>query len=259
MQMSEEEPRQCYPTEIAGIMAVAARMIIMAGFGVVVLSPCCGCRRVGGIDVDEVPRIEGEVRQLGFTVDDLDSPPDGWDVTHTGDGAGSRWTVVADETAPSGSGYVMAQTAVSPRAVFNLCVLRDARYADLKLSVAFKPVDGRIDQGGGLVWRYVDANNYYVCRFNPLEDDLRLYKVIAGKRRQLASVDLELGDREWHTLTMTMKGDLIVCEVDGTSVAVRDETLTEAGRIGFWTKADARTYFDTLRVTGAEGASRENL
>lgn len=249
----------CYQTEIAGIMAVAARMIIMAGFGIVVLSPCCGCGRNGDIDIDEVPRIEGEVRQLGFTADDLDSPPDVWEVTRTGDGDGSRWTVVADQTAPSGSGYVIAQTAESPRAMFNLCVLEDARYTDLTLSVAFKAVEGRIDRGGGLVWRYVDANNYYVCRFNPLEDNLRIYKVITGKRRQLVSVDVELRDGVWHTLTMTMKGHLIVCEVDGTRVAVRDGTLTDAGRIGFWTKADARTYFDTLSVTGAEAASREEL
>ena len=32
------------------------------------------------------------------------------------------------------------------------------------------------------------AKNYYVARFNPLEDNFRLYKVLAGKRIQLATV-----------------------------------------------------------------------
>lgn len=229
-------------------MQFATRMIIMTGL-VTTLSPCCGCGHNPESDVSE-PRIDGELRPLGFTAAEVDTLPQGWEVARTGDGDGSRWVVVADETAPSGSGYVIAQTAASPRSMFNLCVFEDARYADLNLEVGFKAVDGRIDQGGGLVWRYLDANNYYVCRFNPLEDNLRVYKVVAGKRHQLASVDVERPARQWHTLTATMKDDLIVCSVDGTRLGVRDGTLREPGRIGLWTKADARTYFDTLSVTG---------
>jgi hypothetical protein len=71
---------------------------------------------------------------------------------------------VADETAPSRSGYVLAQTAKSPGGVFNICVAEDTRYKDVELSVSFKAVAGDSDQGGGFVWRYQDANNYYICR-----------------------------------------------------------------------------------------------
>ena len=35
-----------------------------------------------------------------------------------------------------------------------------------------------MDQGGGPVWRYQDANNYYIARMNPLEDNYRVYKVV---------------------------------------------------------------------------------
>lgn len=222
----------------------------MAGL-VAALSPCCGCGRNSDAEVSE-PAIDGELRRLGFTAAEVETSPQGWEIARTGDGDGSRWLVVADATAPSGSGYVVAQTAVSPRSMFNLCVLEDSRYADLKLSVELKAVNGRIDQGGGLVWRYLDANNYYVCRFNPLENNLRIYKVIAGRRHQLASVDVKLPAGQWHTLTVTMKDDLIVCSIDGTWLGVRDGTLREPGRIGLWTKADARTCFDTLSVTGSD-------
>jgi hypothetical protein len=91
------------------------------------------------------------------------------------------WQVVADATAPSKSGYALAQTAESPSAMFNLCVAEGPKYKDVEASVAFKAIRGKKDQGGGIVWRYQDANNYYIARMNPLEDNYRVYKVVAGK------------------------------------------------------------------------------
>lgn len=228
------------------------RRVHLAATRAAVLAIVAGC----GPNADHValPAIEGKTRTLAFSSNDEGSVPSAWVVERTGSGEGSTWQVVADESSPSGTGYVLAQTAESPRSMFNLCVVEESRYTDLRLRVAFKAVEGEVDQGGGLVWRYVDANNYYVCRFNPLEDNLRIYKVIAGKRQQLASVDAELPAGHWHTLTGTMQGSLIVCDVDGAQLNVRDDTLKDAGRIGLWTKADARTFFDALSVTGIEGS-----
>src|SRR5206468_1311132 len=94
--------------------------------------------------------------------------PPGWTAAKTGQGEGSVWKVVEDSSAPSGS-KVLAQTAAGPGALFNLCVADGTSLQNLELSVAFKAVQGKADQGGGLVWRYSDANNYYIARFNPLE------------------------------------------------------------------------------------------
>lgn len=233
-------------------MRVTGTKMVIAAFAMMVLFPCCGCGQASEFSSNETPQVGGDLRRFAFTAADVDRLPEGWEIAQTGGGDGSRWAVVADATAPSNSGYVIAQTAESPRSMFNLCIVEGRRYADLTLHVAFKAVAGEVDQGGGLVWRYVDANNYYVCRFNPLEDNLRIYKVIAGSRQQLASVDVELASDQWHNLTATMQGDQIICGVDGTNLSVRDDTLTDAGRIGLWTKADARTHFDTLSVTGNE-------
>lgn len=222
----------------------------MTLFGIAVLSPCCGCSQNAEPVYHSAPVIEGETREWTFAADEVHRVPSSWDVAQTGKGEGSVWKVVADDSAPSGAGYVLAQTAESPRSMFNLCVVEGVHYRDVKLSVAFRAVAGKVDQGGGFVWRYVDANHYYVCRFNPLEDNLRIYKVVVGKRTQLASVDVELAGDGWHTLTVAMQGDLIVCDVDGTQLSVRDETLTDAGRIGLWTKADAQTHFDQFTATG---------
>jgi hypothetical protein len=160
--------------------------------------------------------------------------------------------VVADDTAPSKSGYALAQTAEGPNALFNLCVAEGPGLKDVEIAVAFKAVRGTHDQGGGLVWRFQDANNYYVARMNPLEDNYRLYKVVAGRRMQLATKeDLKVPANEWHTLKVKQVGDRIECFLDGKKVLEgRDDTFQKAGKVGLWTKSDAQTFFDALKVSG---------
>src|SRR5947209_574555 len=115
-------------------------------------------------------RANGE-KAVRFAKGDIGKVPEGWKAAQTNQGKGSVWKVVADATAPSGTGLVLAQTAESPSPVFNLCVATSTRSRDVQAGVAFKAVRGKNDQGGGLVWRYQDANNYYVARMNPLEDN----------------------------------------------------------------------------------------
>lgn len=179
--------------------------------------------------------------------------PAGWKADKTGQGEGSVWKVVADPTAPSKSGFVLAQTAESPRPMFNLCVAQDTNAKDVEVSVAFKAVRGKIDQGGGVVWRYQDPNNYYIARYNPLENNLRVYKVIAGKRIQLATQEgLEAKAGEWHTLRVehAVRKNEIECYLDGKMLVSVDgeSTIDKAGKVGLWTKADAQTYFDEFKV-----------
>jgi hypothetical protein len=192
-------------------------------------------------------------RSLAFHKDDLGKVPAGWKSDQTGKGEGSSvWKVMADDTAPSKSGYVLAQTAESPIRVFNLCVIEDGKYKDVEVSVAFKAVAGKNDQGGGIVWRYQDADNYYLARMNPLEDNYRVYKVTSGKRTQLETKEgLKVPAGEWHTLTIHQKGDQIECHLDGKKyLEVKDDTFTKAGKVGLWTKADAQTRFDDLKISG---------
>jgi hypothetical protein len=191
-------------------------------------------------------------RGFRFSKDDSGKVPAGWKAAQTGKGEGSVWKVVADDTAPSKTGYVLAQTAESPGAVFNICVAQDTEYQDLEISVAFKAIRGKNDQGGGLVWRYQDASNYYIARVNPLEDNFRLYKVVAGKRIQLDTKEhLKVPAGEWHRIKVKQQGDHIECFLDGEKMLdAKDDTFQKAGKIGVWSKADAQTYFDDLKVRG---------
>jgi uncharacterized protein (TIGR03067 family) len=198
---------------------------------------------------------------LRFGKGDLDKVPAGWKVDKTGKGDGSVWKVVADETAPSKTGFVLAQTAVSPNAMFNLCVSDKPELKDLEAKVAFKAVKGENDQGGGLVWRYQDANNYYICRCNPLENNFRVYKVVDGLRQQLATTQDEVMAKtgEWHTLSIKQVGNQIECSLDGKKLLeAKDDTFTKAGKVGLWTKADAQTYFDDLHVVPLTSTAKED-
>jgi hypothetical protein len=194
---------------------------------------------------------EHPLRLFRFGKADVGKLPKGWTADKTGTGAGSVWKVVADDTAPSKKGYVLAQTAESPGPLFNLCVAENTSYKDVEASVAFKAVKGDKDQGGGIVWRYQDANNYYVARMNPLEDNYRLYKVVAGKRVQLATKeDLKVPVGTWHTLMIKMTGDQIECFLDGKKyLEGKDDTFSKAGKVGLWTKADAQSFFDDMQIT----------
>jgi hypothetical protein len=196
---------------------------------------------------------EDKARVFRFSKDDVGKLPAGWMADKTGKGEGSVWKVVADATTPSKTGYAIAQTAEGPDALFNLCVAKESSFKDGEISVAFKALKGKEDQGGGIVWRWKDADNYYICRMNPLEDNFRVYKVVAGKRMQLATTknDVKVPVGEWHTIKITMQGEQIECSLDGKKLLeAKDDTFKEAGKVGLWTKADAQTEFDNLTVTG---------
>lgn len=196
---------------------------------------------------------EPKAVKYDFEADKAGGMPKGWTVTKTGTDEGSVWTVAEDKTAPKGA-KVLAQTAESPSAVFNLCVADDTAFADVDVSVSFKTVKGKTDQGGGIVWRYQDEKNYYVARYNPLEDNYRLYHVVDGKRTQFGGKEkLVAKAGEWHTLTVKMVGGAITCSLNGkVEIEAKDATFTKAGKVGLWTKADARTYFDDFQAKGAK-------
>jgi hypothetical protein len=181
--------------------------------------------------------------------------PTGWSVAYTGKEKGSEWKVVADPTTPSKSGFALAQVAKSPNATFNLAVLDTSEFGDLEIDVAFKAVKGEVDQGGGVVWRYLDANNYYICRMNPLENNFRYYRVVDGIRKQLGSKgDLTIKAGSWHRIKVQAVGKKITCWLDGDKLLEgEDDTFLKPGKVGLWTKADAQTYFDDLKVTPLEG------
>ncbi|MCD6211985.1 MAG: DUF1080 domain-containing protein [Sulfurovum sp.] len=177
--------------------------------------------------------------------------PIGWKVDATNPGGDlASWQVVRDKSAPSSS-QVLALTSINHNnaAAFNLCWTDSISFLDGEIEVKFKASTGSVDQGGGVIWRVLDAENYYIARFNPLEDNFRLYSVKNGTRRELAGASVSLPAGEWHTLKIVQKGDRYAGYLNGKKyLEGRDDTFLKRGGAGLWSKADAVTSFDDFSV-----------
>ncbi len=190
------------------------------------------------------------VASYNFDKEQAGKVPSGFSFSKTGQGSNGRWVVQIDPTAPSGK-RVLAQVDADdtdyrfPIALVNQCAARD-----LRLSVKCKAVSGRVDQAAGLVFRYQDANNYYITRANALEDNVRLYRVVKGERKQIGDWHGHVAPGEWHAYQVQAQGDHIQVFWDGKKVIdTYDQTFLSEGKVGVWTKADSITYFDDLTIT----------
>jgi len=157
-----------------------------------------------------------------------------------------QWTVEEMPGAPSGT-KVLVQRAT--RNAFDVIVAPPGPYTDVDVSVKFKPISGREDASGGIVFRFADGR-YYVVRANALEDNFRLYAYDRG-RRQLASASVKppaLG--HWHSLRVVAVGDHIQAWLNGALYLDHRDPRFKSGRIGLWTKADSITAFDDLVIRG---------
>src|SRR5213079_527693 len=127
--------------------------------------------------------------------------PGGWTATKTGTGQ-AEWTVEKDDTAPS-KPNVLKQ---SGQATYPVCIKDDANIKDGFVEVKFKPIAGKDDQAGGLVWRAKDSDKYYVARANALEDNVTIYHTINGRRTEKKRTEMKVSSNEWHTLHVDFKG-----------------------------------------------------
>lgn len=175
--------------------------------------------------------------------------PEGWkiDATHPGKRL-AEWKVTSDASAPT-KPNVLTLTKPSD-STFNLCWANGVRFKDGTIEAKVRANTGEEDQGGGLIWRVRDGNNYYIARCNPLERNFRLYYVKDGRRHQLDNAKTDVKTGEWFVLKIAQKGDAITAWLNGLELLhAKDRTFSEEGGVGFWTKADAATSFDDLVIS----------
>jgi hypothetical protein len=156
-----------------------------------------------------------------------------------------QWAVEDMAGAPSGN-RVLVQRATTNE--FNV-IVAPVSYTDIDVTMRFKPISGREDASGGIVFRFTDGK-YYVVRANALESNFRLYSYDRG-RRQIAGASVKtpaLG--QWHTVRVVAVGDHMQAWLDGTLHLDHRDARFKSGRVGLWTKADSITAFDDLVVRG---------
>jgi hypothetical protein len=188
-------------------------------------------------------------QMVTFAEAEIGKGPHDFEPALTGNGSSGRWEMVKDDTAASGK--AVAQTSADPTDYrFPLLIYTPTVLADVEATIRFKAMSGKVDQAAGVAVRLVDRNNYYVVRANALEDNVRLYRMSAGKREQFAGMNVRVTAGEWHTLTLRARGNHFVVSYDGNELfGAKDDRLGSPGKVALWTKADSVTRFDRLTIT----------
>jgi len=188
----------------------------------------------------------GSIDLSRFAVGPL--PPEFLTSWRTGKGAIGDWRVVEDASASQGK--AIAQMSADPTDYrFPLAVYQPVAVQDVEASVRFKAVSGKGDQAGGLAVRLADADNYYVVRANALEGNVNLYRVVKGRRQQMAGASARVSSGAWHTLALRAEGDQLSVSFDGKPLLTHsDRTFAGLGKVALWTKADSVTRFDRLET-----------
>jgi hypothetical protein len=191
--------------------------------------------------------------QTGVTMIAIDkmivgAAPAGFEFARTGQGGPAQWTVATDPTASSGHSIEQTSTDRTDYR-FPLAVYQNTSAQNVDLTVHFKAVAGKVDQAGGIAVRLADADNYYVVRANALEDNVRFYRVVKGRREQLEGANIKVTANQWHQLGLRAEGERFTITFDGKQLfTATDRTFTGAGKVALWTKADSVTRFDRIEI-----------
>lgn len=185
-------------------------------------------------------------RTFTFENDPVGAPPAEFEFARTGRGAEGKWVVALER---GGKNHVLLQSSADKTDYrFPVAVVKNESFRDVTLTVRARPLAGEIDQGFGLVWRYRNADNYYITRCNALEDNCTIYHVINGSRRPFQNHPVRVATSVWHTLKMEARGNHFIVWFDGAKVLdARDDTF-QSGQVGLWTKADSVIEFDDFAV-----------
>src|SRR5436189_134716 len=180
-----------------------------------------------------VVAVTGQTVKLDFEKDEVGKPPKGFSFALTGQGKPGVWIVKKDDQS---HGNVLVQTDADKTDYrFPVAVYDGFTGKDVDLSVQFKAISGRGDQGAGIVWRYRDQNNYYITRCNALEDNCTIYHVINGQRQAFLNQRVKVASGVWHTLRVEATGDHFVVTYDGQKVLdAKDAAFHDAGKVGRW-------------------------
>jgi hypothetical protein len=187
-----------------------------------------------------------QILKLASPEEVIGAPPDSCRPSLTGEGGPVAWQVLLVHNRAALA--EMSRVHVDYR--FPLCVVDTVKASDVELGVSFTPIAGKIDQAAGLIFRVKDANNYYVVRANALENNVNLYHVTKGIRRQIAGVNVPVVTGKTQQLGVRIEGDAIKVSFDGRPlINVNDRMIQGSGAVGLWTKADSLTAFYELTVS----------
>ncbi len=179
-----------------------------------------------------------------------------------GGGGPVAWKVVEDEIPSALAPLTDRAENVARRSVlaqtsrdttderFPMFIYDGEKFRDFKFTTRFKIVAGAVEQMAGVVLRFQNASNFYVIRVSALGNNVGFYKVVNGARVTPVILPAQIATNVWHELTVDCAGIYLECSLDGKKVlpTITDKSPPD-GKIGFWTKSDAVTYFTDATVS----------
>jgi hypothetical protein len=163
-----------------------------------------------------------------------------------GDGKAGEWSIIEND-----AGRVLAQMVADPTDNrFAFAIYRPFLGRDAYVSIRYMTISGETDQGAGVFVRFRSVDDYYVARASVLENNVGLYRVVAGKRQMIGCMEVNVSGQEWHTLGIAARDERLTVFFDGRElfVAVDRRFPEPPGRVGLSTKADSMTWFESLRI-----------
>ncbi|MBI3117903.1 MAG: hypothetical protein HYZ00_04420 [Candidatus Hydrogenedentes bacterium] len=177
--------------------------------------------------------------------------PEDWRVEATHQqGALAQGALAADLKGPNGEPAITLTPPAPPVAeAINLLWTPNAKFLNGSIEVKTKVIGGTAEQGGGLIWRVKDKNNYYFASYNPASKKFSLGKVVEGEIVELGSADFEAPAGEWVTLRIEQQGPQYAGHLNEQKlVEGSDADLQEAGGAGYCAKGDAATAFAATKL-----------
>ena len=200
--------------------------------------------------------VRGAEIRIDFNGSLAGAAPTNFHAALAGSGQPGTWKVLLDDVPPLLAPLTDRAPAVTKRAVlaqtsqdpnnerFPLCIYDGETFKDFKFTTRFKLVSGTVEQMAGMVFRFQNASNFYVVRASALGHNVRFYKMVDGVRSAPIGPQLEITTNAWHTLAVQCHGNQVTCWLDDQVVMppLQDNTFP-GGKVGFWTKSDAVSYF----------------
>ena len=163
-----------------------------------------------------------------------------------GEGKPGQWSIIEND-----AGRVLAQIDTDPADNrFPLAIYRPFSGRDVYVSIRFMTISGETDQAAGVLVRFISVDDYYVARASARENNVGLYRVVAGKREMIGSMEINVSGQAWHTLGIAARDDRLTVFFDGTElfIAIDRRFPGPPGKVGLWTRADSTTWFESLKI-----------
>jgi len=174
--------------------------------------------------------------------------PSEFEFARTGQGEPAQWVVVEDATATNSRAIEQSSTDRTDYR-FPLAIYQPISAKNVEVTLRFKPLAGRVDQAGGIAVRVTSPNDYYLVRANALEDNVRFYRIVKGRREQLATANIKVASNQWHTLGIKAENERFTVTFNGKALhSTNDRTFMDVGRVALWTKSDSVTRFDQINI-----------